>query len=92
MNTSQKAHVPSISVVIPHMNQPGFLQRSLSALAVQKNIEGLEIEIIVVDNGSRKLPTEICSAYENVLLAQEPEPGPGPARNKGVSLDRKSVV
>lgn len=91
MNAIQ-ASVPSISVVIPHMNQPDFLKRSLSALASQKGIDGLEIEIIVVDNGSRELPEEICGAYENVLLAQELEPGPGPARNKGVTLSSAPIL
>ncbi|MFK5980278.1 MAG: glycosyltransferase [Rhizobiaceae bacterium] len=92
MNASREQRPLSISVVIPHMNQPDFLIRSLRALANQKNTDGLDIEVIVVDNGSRELPEEICDLYDNVLLIQELEPGPGPARNKGVSMSSAPIL
>lgn len=73
---------PAISVVIPHLNQPEHLRRSLASLAAQAGAPAAEI--IVVDNGSRKLPEDVCAEFGARLLA-EPTPGPGPARNRGVA-------
>ena len=82
---------PAISVIIPHLNQPGQLGTCLRSLAAQ-NYDLTEVEIIVVDNGSRELPTEICRPYANVQLASEETPGPGPARNKGIGISRAPIL
>lgn len=73
-----------ISIIIPHLNQPEALERGLTALANQRGASG-PIEIIVVDNGSTRLPVEICGKFPNVTLLTQPVPGPGPARNLGVA-------
>ncbi|MEM7543984.1 MAG: glycosyltransferase [Pseudomonadota bacterium] len=72
-----------ISVIIPHLNQPEDLARCLASLHEQTGSFDL-VEIIVVDNGSRVMPTEVCAVWPDVTLLQELEPGPGPARNLGV--------
>lgn len=73
-----------ISIVVPHLNQEWQLERCLSALSAQSaDIPG--VEIIVVDNGSRSLPVELCSRFPYVNLVQESTPGPGPARNRGIA-------
>jgi glycosyltransferase involved in cell wall biosynthesis len=51
-----------------------------------------DVEIIVVDNGSKSMPTEICGTFKGVCLAREMTPGPGPARNKGVNLSRGKIL
>ncbi|MBG6176209.1 glycosyltransferase involved in cell wall biosynthesis [Labrenzia sp. EL_208] len=73
-----------LSVVVPHLNQENYLKRCLESLAAQQRVEA-ELEIIVVDNGSRKMPKEVCQGWPNVRLLSEIEPGPGPARNRGIS-------
>ena len=76
--------IPRVSIVIPHLNQPEFLARCLAALAPQ--IAAVtDAETIVVDNGSKTLPAAICAPYPWVKLTQEATPGPGPARNLGIS-------
>ncbi len=80
-----------ISVIIPHLNQPEALARGLEALRLQQGMSQPP-EIIVVDNGSRELPTEICSRFENVLLLSQPIPGPGPARNMGVAASHGDIL
>jgi glycosyltransferase involved in cell wall biosynthesis len=50
------------------------------------------VEIIVVDNGSRQPPTDICSGFDGVRLVEEPIPGPGPARNRGVGVARGDLL
>ena len=71
-----------ISVVIPHLNQPAALQRCLTALFANNRPPD---EVLVVDNGSDVLPEAICAAYPSARLLEEPVPGPGPARNRGVA-------
>ncbi len=72
-----------ISVIIPHLNDPG-LEMCLSSLDAQEGYGG-SWEILVVDNGSTKPPVELCSRYERVRLLHEKVPGPGPARNMGAA-------
>jgi GT2 family glycosyltransferase len=67
-----------ISVIIPHLNQPQMLARCLGSL---RDGTRQADEIIVVDNGSDVLP----DVPANVTLLRENTPGPGPARNLGVS-------
>ncbi|MGY6409640.1 MAG: glycosyltransferase [Alkalilacustris sp.] len=83
------ATVPVISVVIPHLNQPAMLARGLDALMAGRRVPD---EVIVVDNGSEALPEAVCAAHPCVRLLQEPEPGPGPARNRGVTAARGDIL
>lgn len=69
-----------ISVVIPHLNQPEALARCLDSLAAGRRRPD---EVLVVDNGSAALPRAVCDR-PGVRLLQEAEPGPGPARNRGI--------
>lgn len=76
-----------ISVILPHLNQPGYLERTLTALNAQSYPSHL-FEIIVVDNGSGQESLNTVLAMSKTFgftLHHEDEPGPGPARNKGVS-------
>lgn len=77
-----------ISVVVPHLNQPQHLARCLAALAAQSLPPA---EVIVVDNGSQELPAALCAAHGVQLLA-EAQPGPGPARNRGVAAASGTVL
>ena len=80
-----------LSVIIPHLDQPALLARGLEALAAQEGVSR-EVEIIVVDNGSRARPEEICARWPNVRLVSEPTPGPGPARNRGIAEARGDLL
>lgn len=71
----------SISVVIPHLNQPDFLRRCLASIKAGTR---QPTEIFVVDNGSVRMPQDVCDAVEGVTLLRQDIPGPGPARNLGV--------
>jgi len=72
-----------ISVIVPHLNQEEYLYATLEALHSQRDVRA-KVEIIVVDNGSRRLPAAICSMWPDVYLVSETIPGPGPARNRGI--------
>jgi glycosyltransferase involved in cell wall biosynthesis len=75
---------PEISIVVPHLNQPGALAEGLAALLDQEIAPG-RAEIVVVDNGSAEPPGAVVARFPGVRLAIEPVPGPGPARNRGVA-------
>lgn len=81
----------TISVIVPHLNQEEQLRTGLAALHAQEGVRGA-VEIIVVDNGSRRLPEAVCAAWPDVRLASEPTPGPGPARNRGAALARGDLL
>jgi len=80
-----------ISVIVPHLNQPGLLRGLLASLFAQ-GLEPERFEVIVVDNGSRVLPRAEIAAFPGVRLAEEPVPGPGPARNRGAGLARGPLL
>lgn len=84
------AATPKISVIIPHLNQHEHLHLCLASLKEQ-SFDLEDVEIIVVDNGSKQLPSDVCSAF-GARLEQEQVPGPGPARNKGVAVSCASVL
>ena len=81
----------SITVIIPHLNQPEHLKRGLSALAEQQNVRR-QIDVIVVDNGSKDMPNEICNQWPNTTLLRQETPGPGPARNLGISRAKGDIL
>ncbi|MCO6049134.1 glycosyltransferase [Mesorhizobium sp. RP14(2022)] len=83
--------VPQLSVIIPHLNEPGELRRCLAALANQE-VEKGSVEVIVVDNGSREPPRTVCDGFADVRLEIETVPGPGPARNRGASVARAPLL
>lgn len=80
-----------ISIIVPHLDQPDHLRRCIASLQAQGRPKQ-EIEIIVVDNGSKSLPIEICSRSPGVTLLCERTPGPGPARNLGVSRAQGEIL
>lgn len=82
---------PFISVIIPHLNQPGFLARCLASLQSQAG-DVPDFEILVVDNGSRVLPQDVVDAVPVARLLTEKTPGPGPARNKGVAEAQGEIL
>jgi glycosyltransferase involved in cell wall biosynthesis len=88
---SNEKPTPQLSVVVPHLNEPGDLSRCLAALDRERQ-DGARLEIIVVDNGSATPPVEVCAAFEDVRLEIETTPGPGPARNRGVAAANAPLV
>lgn len=74
---------PLISVIVPHLNQPEMLDACLTSLGAQ-SLDRDAFEVLVVDNGSIVLPEAVVARHAGVRLLDEPKPGPGPARNRGV--------
>jgi glycosyltransferase involved in cell wall biosynthesis len=89
--TIQTDAAPEVSIIVPHLNQPEHLARLLASLHAQAFDMG-RAEVIVVDNGSRRLPREVVAGFPGVRLAEETVPGPGPTRNRGVALARGALL
>lgn len=82
---------PRVTVIIPHLNTPEALAKCLDSVLSQTLDHG-EAEIIVVDNGSREPLASVQAAYPGVRWLVELEPGPGPARNLGISAARSDTL
>lgn len=83
---------PPVSIVIPHYNDLGRLERCLAALERQ-SMARAGYEIIVADNNS---PAGL-SAVERVVAGRgrvvlETTPGAGPARNAGAAVARGEIL
>lgn len=74
---------PDISVIIPHLNQNEALTFCIASLQKQ-NYPLDKLEIIIVDNGSKVIPSLHSRVFKNISILSEATPGPGPARNTGV--------
>ena len=82
---------PRAAVIIPHLNTPEDLRKCLDSVLRQKLDHGT-YEILVVDNGSAIPLTSLEHDYPKVLFLVELRPGPGPARNQGVSAARAPIL
>ncbi|RVU34089.1 glycosyltransferase [Hwanghaeella grinnelliae] len=83
MTSDAKDDLPAVSVILPHLNQIGWLEKSLQALREQTYPRD-KMQIIVVDNGSRPEALEHLKSITDITVLHESEPGPGLARNLGV--------
>jgi len=83
MASNAKDELPAVSVILPHLNQIGWLEKSLQALR-QQTYPRDNMQIIVVDNGSRPEALNYLKGIADITVLHESEPGPGLARNLGV--------
>ena len=77
-----------LSVIIPTRDRLPTLRRTLAALAEQQ-LDGVEAEVVVVDNGSADGTGEALESLKDgfplpLHTLTEPTRGPGPARNAGL--------
>jgi len=83
------------SVVIPTLNRADLLRPLLDSLLMQC-ADGVEYEILVVDNGShdrtRAVVEEYAAADQRLLYVYEPRPGVSYARNAGIELARAPII
>jgi cellulose synthase/poly-beta-1,6-N-acetylglucosamine synthase-like glycosyltransferase len=75
-----------LTVIIPHFNALQGLERCLAALAAERDRSRHAFDVIVVDNDSAQHPERVCASYPFVRVGEETQPGPGPARNRGVRM------
>ncbi len=75
--------MPFFSVVIPVYNRADLIGQTIDSILAQ---EFTDFEIIAVDDGSADATLQILSQYgTRVTTLQQPNQGPGAARNLGIS-------
>lgn len=79
------------SIIIPTRDRPGLLPRSVAS-AIEASREG--DEILVVDDGSQRSPTEILRQFDHprLRLAEGQGKGAAHARNVGIRIAKGDVL
>jgi glycosyltransferase involved in cell wall biosynthesis len=82
---------PKVSVIVPTLNAPHFIQQCLSSLT-QQTYPGDRYEIIVVDNGSDKPAIDVIKSFNVTLLSQTKIKSPYPSRNMGIQRATGDII
>ena len=80
----------NFSIIIPLFNKEHTIERAILSVLEQ---DGIEAEIIIVDDGSTDASIEVAEQYsENVNLIRQANSGPSVARNNGVSASHNQLL
>lgn len=79
-------------MIVPARDVVGTLGDTLAGLAALELPPGVEMELLVVDNGSRDATAEIAAAAGARVLRRPRGAGPGAARNDGAAAARGDVL
>lgn len=82
---------PLVSVIVPLYNKGRYVQRAIASILGQTLGD---LELIVVDDGSTDGGAELVRAIDDARLhlIQQPNQGPGAARNRGLAIARAPWV
>lgn len=81
---------PAASIVVPSYNRPDRLKRCLEALLGQ---QGVDFEIVVVDDGSDVPLEPVCAALDaGIRCIRQDNAGPASARNRGAEAARGAFL
>jgi glycosyltransferase AglE len=89
--SAREVERPSVTVVVPVLNDEARIGRCIEALLAQTYAED-RTEIIVVDNGSTDRTRAIAASYPVRLLIEEGARTPYVARNKGIAAACGEVI
>jgi GT2 family glycosyltransferase len=81
--------VPTLSVVIPAYDAAGTIETAARSAATQVDVD---VDVIVVDDGSRDDTAAVARAVSGVTVIQQHNAGPAAARNTGIRAARGSYV
>lgn len=81
--------MPFFSIIIPTFNRGELALAALESVANQRCDD---YEVIVVDDGSTDGTYECLRDYKGIKVIQQPNAGPGAARNRGVAAARGRYI
>lgn len=82
--------VPMLSVIVCTYNRIGLLPACLNALMLQTIRD--DIEVIVIDDGSKQDTASVVTSYDIVYVALETNQGLSAARNVGISRAQAPII
>ena len=77
-----------VSVVVPAHNAAPYLAEALDSIRAQAHVN---LDVVVVDDGSTDETAEIAAAHD-IRLVRQPQRGAGAARNAGLAMARGEFV
>lgn len=80
---------PEVSIVVPVFNGADFLAEALASIEAQAEVE---LEIVVVDDGSQDGSATIARSKRGVRLLQQANQGAAAAKNAGVAAARGTYL
>lgn len=84
--------IKKVSIIVPVYNAEKFLNRAIDSLLKQTL---KEIEIILVDDGSRDNSPQICDDYEKkdnrIVVIHIKNSGQAQARNAGLEMAKREI-
>jgi glycosyltransferase involved in cell wall biosynthesis len=83
------SRIPSVSVIIPCFEQGRYLHEAIESALAQ---DGVELEVIVVDDGSTDSSPEVARRYAGVRYVRQANQGTSAARNAGFRLSSGEFV
>lgn len=81
--------VPGVTVVIPAFNHGDFIGEAIRSCY---NQEQVEVEVIVVDDGSSDRTSEVVRTFKNVKYVFQSNAGAHSALNRGIKMSSNSFV
>jgi glycosyltransferase involved in cell wall biosynthesis len=88
-NAALNSRAPSISVIIPFHNAEQYLEGCLGAVSQS---QGVNYELILVDDACTDSSPEIARRYSPEILTLSGPKGPAYARNRGAETARGSIL
>ena len=84
---------PKVSVIVPVYNTEKYLEQCIKSITSQTISE---IEIIIVDDGSKKECANLCDSLtktdERIRVIHKENAGPGFARNTGIEAAKGEFI
>lgn len=87
---SRSPLIPEVSVVIPTYNRAAMVMEAVESVVAQ---EGVDFELIVIDDGSTDdTGARLGRLAPKLLYHRQPRAGVSASRNRGVALSRAALV
>jgi glycosyltransferase involved in cell wall biosynthesis len=86
---AEVGEIPEISIITPCFNAVRHLRDAIESVAGQ---QGVRVEHIVIDAGSKDGTVEILKQFPGVRWISEPDRGQSDAFNKGLALARGPLI
>ncbi|MGI8908204.1 MAG: glycosyltransferase [Candidatus Sumerlaeaceae bacterium] len=80
---------PLLSIIIPARNAAHYLEQTLPAVRASSF---QHFDLIVVDDSSTDDTRDVAQRYGSLVVSNDRDPGPGGARNAGVSQARGAIL